>query len=237
MEVGRTAKRIDIKGQIVESSNARFLDWLGIENTSPHRIIKELQGANGDDIEVYINSPGGSIFAGSEIYTELRAYKGKVNIKITGIAASAASVIAEAGESEISPTGMYMIHNVQTSAEGDYRNMDAKASALRAANQSIINAYMDKTKMDGGVLQKLMDKETYLSAQQAVEYGFVDKIMFTENAFQMQNSFGCIPENTLIKLRNALNYPDQDDTDGLIKKNKAKARLKILNLKGEKKHD
>jgi len=91
--------------------------------------------------------PGGSIYAGSEIYTELRAYAGKKTIKITGIAASAASVIAQAGNSEISPTGMFMIHNVQTEASGDYRDMDNTSDSLRAANQSIINAYMDKTGM------------------------------------------------------------------------------------------
>lgn len=99
-------------------------DWLGIENTSPQKIVKALAEAGGEDIEVYINSPGGDVFAGSEIYTELRSYGGKKLIRITGIAASAASVIAQAGECEISPTGMFMIHNVQTRAAGDYRVMD-----------------------------------------------------------------------------------------------------------------
>ena len=92
------AKRVDVKGQIVESGNAWVYDWLGIENTSPRKVIMALQEAAGEDVEIYINSPGGSVHAASEIYTELRAYQGKVRIKITGIAASAASVIAQVAE-------------------------------------------------------------------------------------------------------------------------------------------
>ena len=229
------AVRIDIKGQIVESGNDWIYDWLGIENTSPKKILKALREAGGEDIEIYINSPGGSIYAGSEIYTELRAYEGKKTIKITGIAASAASVIAQAGESEISPTGMFMIHNVQTKASGDYREMDNTCDALRAANQSIINAYVDKTGMDGKDLQELMDRETYLSAKQAVEYGFVDKVMFSENAQAMYNGFGAIPNETIKKLRSMIK--DQKDHDISISQKQAEARLRLLNLVGGYIHD
>ncbi len=227
------AVRIDVKGQIVESGNDWVYDWLGIENTSPKRILKALQEAGGEDIEIYINSPGGSVTAGSEIYTELRNYPGKKLIKITGIAASAASVIAQAGESEISPTGMFMIHNVQTSASGDYRDMDNTGNALRAANQSIMNAYTDKTGMDTGTLQDLMDRETYLSAQQAVEYGFVDRVMFSENAQAMYNGFGTLPNEAIEKLRNMIKNSEQKNPDFLISQKQAATRLRLLNLKGE----
>lgn len=229
----KTAKRIDVKGQIVESGNDWVYDWLGIENTSPKKIIKALREAGGEDIEVYINSPGGSVFAGSEIYTELREYAGKKTIKITGIAASAASVIAQAGESEISPTAMFMIHNVKSSASGDYRDMDSMGDALRAADQSIANAYIDKTGMSQEELKALMDKETYLSAQQAVDYGFVDRIMFAENAPAMYNGFGAIPSETIEKLRNMIRDPDPNDSDFLMQKEQAATRLRLLNLKGE----
>ena len=228
------AKRIDVKGQIIESGNEWVYDWLGLENTSPKKIIKALQDAGGEDVEIYINSPGGSIFAGSEIYTELRNYSGKKIIKITGIAASAASVIAQAGECEISPTGMFMIHNVKTSASGDYRDMDNTRDALRAANQSIMNAYIDKTGMDAEILQDLMDRETYLSAQQAVDHGFVDKIMFSDNAIPMQNAFGGIPPETIAKLRNMIKDPGQKTPDFLIHKAQAELRLKLLNLNGDR---
>ena len=100
---------IDIKGEIINSNNQWIYDWLGMEATSPKKISDALRDAGGEDVEIHINSPGGDVFAGSEIYTLLRGYSGKVKIKILGIAASAASVIAQAGESEISPTGMFMI--------------------------------------------------------------------------------------------------------------------------------
>ena len=235
----KISKRIDIKGQIVNSSNGWVYDWLGIENTSPQKIVKALAEAGGEDIEVYINSPGGDVFAGSEIYTELRSYGGKKLIRITGIAASAASVIAQAGECEISPTGMFMILNVQTCAAGDYRVMDNTGDALRAANQAIMNAYVEKTHRDPEELQALMDRDTYLSAQQAVEYGFADRLMFQDiNAVSMQNGFGGIPENTIEKLRNLIKVRglDEQETDEK-KKNNAVARLKFLNLRGEKSYD
>lgn len=228
------AVRIDVKGQIVESGNDWVYDWLGIENTSPKRILRALQEAGGEDIEIHINSPGGSVTAGSEIYTELRNYPGKKLIRITGIAASAASVIAQAGESEISPTGMFMIHNVQTSVSGDYRDMDNTGNALRAANQSIMNAYTDKTGMDTGTLQDLMDRETYLSAQQAVEYGFVDRIMFSkDDAIPMKNGLSGIPDETIEKIRNIIKAPGPDAPDFFRQKEQAAMRLRILNLKGE----
>lgn len=232
------AKRIDIKGQIVNSSDGWIYDWLGIENCNPQKVIDALQEANGEDIEVYINSPGGSVPAGSEIYTELRNYSGKKLIRITGMAASAASVIAEAGESEISPTGMIMIHNVQTRASGDYHDMDNTGDALRAANQSIINAYVDKTGMSREELQELMDRETYMSAQQAVEYGFIDRIMFSDGIPSLVNGLpGTIPEKTIEKLRNLIKDPDQSNTDFLMKKSIASARLRLVNLKGDRNND
>lgn len=231
------AKRVDVKGQIVESGDSWIYDWLGVENTSPRKVIKALQEAGGEDVEVYINSPGGSVFAGSEIYTELRAYKGKVTIKVMGIAASAASVIAQAGDSEISPTGLFMIHNVSTSAAGDYRTMDSTGDALRAANQSIINAYIDKTGMEAEELQRLMDKETYLSAQQAIEYGFIDRIMFSENAVPLVNSGASISDKAIEKLRNLIKNPGNQGPDFLMQKNKASMRLKLLSMKGDIRND
>ena len=94
---------IDIKGEIINSNNQWIYDWLGMEATSPKKISDALRDAGGEDVEIHINSPGGDVFAGSEIYTLLRGYSGKVKIKILGIAASAASVIAQAGESEDQP--------------------------------------------------------------------------------------------------------------------------------------
>ena len=113
--------------------------------------------------------------------------------------------------------------------------MDNTCDALRAANQSIINAYVDKTGMDGRELQELMDRETYLSAKQAVEYGFVDKVMFSENTQAMYNGFGAIPNETIKKLRNMIK--DQKDPNTLISQKQAEARLRLLNLVGGYIHD
>lgn len=225
---------IDIKGEIINSNNQWIYDWLEMEATSPKKISDALRDAGGEDVEIHINSPGGDVFAGSEIYTLLRAYSGKVKIKILGIAASAASVIAQAGESEISPTGMFMIHNVKTWSSGDYRDMEYTAEALKAANESIINAYVAKTGMTQEELQGLMDRETYMAAAQAVEYGFVDKIMFAEQAPELRNGFGLLPEETLKKIKNLIKNPTLPEPDILMQKNKAAMKLKLLDLRGEK---
>lgn len=224
---------IDIKGEIINSNNQWIYDWLGMEATSPKKISDALRDAGGEDVEIHINSPGGDVFAGSEIYTLLRGYSGKVKIKILGIAASAASVIAQAGESEISPTGMFMIHNVKTWSSGDYRDMEYTAEALKAANESIINAYMAKTGMTQEELQGLMDRETYMAAAQAVEYGFVDKVMFAEQAPELRNGFGLLPEETLKKIKNLIKNPTPSGPD-ILMQNKAVMKLKLLNLRGEK---
>lgn len=224
---------IDIKGEIINSNNQWIYDWLGMEATSPKKISDALRDAGGEDVEIHINSPGGDVFAGSEIYTLLRAYSGKVKVKILGIAASAASVIAQAGESEISPTGMFMIHNVKTWSSGDYRDMEYTAEALKAANESIINAYVAKTGMTQEELQGLMDRETYMAAAQAVEYGFVDKVMFTEQVPELRNGFGLLPEETLKKIKNLIKNPTPSGPD-ILMQNKAVMKLKLLNLRGEK---
>ena len=113
-------RTINIKGTIISDSDKWIYDWFGIENVSAKAVSAELAEANGDDIVVRINSNGGDIFAGSEIYDLLASYSGNVTIRIVGMAASAASVVAMAGKSEIAPTGMLMIHNVQSYAAGDY---------------------------------------------------------------------------------------------------------------------
>lgn len=228
------AKKIDVKGEIIGNGEGWIYEWLGIEHTTPKAITKQLAEANGEEIEVEINSPGGSIFAGSEIYTALRSYRGNKKIRIVGLAGSAASVIAEAGESEISPTGMYMIHNVQSGARGDYRAMEHQAEVLRAANQSIANAYIDKTGMSNAELLALMDKETWLTAQDAVKYGFVDKVMFQDSRIPLTNSIGGIPPETIEKIRNLIKSPGNDAADFFdVEKQKAESRLRLLNLKGD----
>ena len=122
---------------------AWIYDWFDWDCTAPKNVVLP---ETGEDIEVHINSGGGDVYAGSEIYTALRSYSGKVVVKIVGIAASAASVIAMAGdEVEISPTAQIMIHNVSSNVSGDHNALLHEAEVLEGFNKSIANAYIYKT--------------------------------------------------------------------------------------------
>ena len=154
--------------------------WYGDEVT-PKLFKNELTSSEGDII-VWINSPGGCVFAASQIYNMLKDYKGKVTIKIDGIAASAASVIAMAGEEvHISPTGLMMIHNPMTIAFGDSQEMKKVISMLSEVKESIINAYEIKTGLSRVKLANLMNDETWFNAKKAVELGFADKVLFSQD--------------------------------------------------------
>lgn len=169
-------KVINVKGTVVSDDDAWIYNWFGIEAVSPNTISAALAEANGDDVVIRINSNGGDIFAGSEIYDLISSYEGNVLIRIVGMAASAASVIAMAAESEIAPTGLMMIHNAQSGTHGDYRDMEHSAEVLKEANRSIMAAYREKTGMSEDELLSLMDNETFMSADTAIEFGFVDKM-------------------------------------------------------------
>ena len=138
---------ISIKGTIIPSDEVRIYDWLGIENANPQGVHDAIAKANGEKLDVYVNSGGGDIFAASEIYESLRSYKGDVLIHVVGLAASAASVVTCARESEIAPTAMVMVHNVSSYAEGDYRDLKHESEVLQKANKTIANAYIAKTGM------------------------------------------------------------------------------------------
>jgi ATP-dependent protease ClpP protease subunit len=230
-------KKINIKGDIVQSSDKWIYGWLGIEATSPQDVNKVLNEANGEDVEVDINSGGGDIFAGSEIYTALRNYKGNIQINIVGLAASAASVIAMAGKSRITPTGLFMIHNVHGRASGDYRDMDHSSEVLKTANQSIANAYKEKTGLKDEELFKLMDKETWMSAEEAIKNKFVDEAMFSQpqTVKGFYNSFGGIPHEAIEKIKSKIKKPDieSDDNSAFL----LQAKLNLLRLKGDVKSE
>lgn len=174
--------KLDVKGEIVATDDAWVYDWFDLEHTSPADVHKALDEANGEDIDVEINSGGGNVFAGSEIYSALRSYPGHVNIHVTGLAASAASVIACAGHSDISPTAQMMVHNVSAQATGNYRDMAAMKKVLQQADRSIAAAYVEKSGMSEKDALDLMDAETWLTAQDAVDYGLIDEIAKPQNA-------------------------------------------------------
>jgi len=181
-EEGRT---LYLDGAIAEET------WYGDEVT-PKQFKTELLSGNGD-ITVWINSPGGDVFAASQIYNMLMDYKGKVTVKIDGLAASAASVIAMAGgEVLISPVAMLMIHNPMTIAFGDSEEMSKAIAMLSEVKESIINAYELKTGLSRAKLAHLMDAESWFNAKKAVELGFADSIMFSEKSEDVPDNEGII---------------------------------------------
>ena len=153
--------------------------WWGDEVT-PQMFRSELNAAEGD-IDLWINSPGGDCYAAAQIYNMLMEYKGNVNVKIDGIAASAASVVAMAGSTvEISPLGMLMIHNPMTVSIGDTHEMERTIMFLAEIKESIINAYELKTGLSRAKISRLMDAETWMNAKKAVELGFADSVLYAD---------------------------------------------------------
>lgn len=154
--------------------------WYGDEVT-PELFHSELQTGNGD-ITVWINSPGGDIFAAAQIYNMLMDYKGSVTVKVDALAASAASVIAMAGTTvQMSPVAMMMIHNPMTIAIGDSEEMKKAGMMLDEVKESIMNAYEIKTGLTRSKLSNLMNAESWFNARKAVELGFADEILSDTN--------------------------------------------------------
>lgn len=168
-----------LNGTIAEES------WFD-DDVTPQLFKDELNKGNGN-ITVWINSPGGDCVAAAQIYNMLIDYKGDVTVKIDGIAASAASVIAMAGTKVLmSPVSMLMIHNPMTIAFGNRGEMEKAISMLDEVKESIINAYEIKTGMSRAKLSHLMDSETWMDANKAVELGFADDILKRSEANDME---------------------------------------------------
>ena len=195
-----------LNGTIAEES------WFD-DDVTPQLFRDELNAGSGD-ITVWINSPGGDCVAAAQIYNMLMNYKGNVTIKIDGIAASAASVIAMAGTKVImSPVSMMMIHNPATAAFGDSADMQKAIAMLDEVKESIINAYEIKTGLSRAKLSHLMDAETWMDANSAIEMGFADEIM-------QRNVSDCIkvPKVSMVFSRAAI-------TNSLMDKLSAKCRI------------
>ena len=147
---------------------------------TPQDFRDELYAEEGD-ITLWINSPGGNVFAAAEIYTMIRDYPGSVTVRIASIAASAASVVAMAGNLvQMSPTALLMVHDPSTIAMGNARDMEKAITTLNEVKESIINAYVAKTGLSRNRVSKLMSDETWLNAKKAVELGFADEILFED---------------------------------------------------------
>lgn len=203
-------RKINVKGAIVSNDDAWIYELFEMEHTSPKMIDEKIAGLNGEEFVVEINSGGGSVFAGSEIFTHLMQHRPDVNI--VGLAGSAASVIAMAGKKiSISPTAQIMIHNASTVSIGDKNEMNDTSEFLDSIDSGIANAYQAKTKLSIEEILEMMSKETWMNAQKAVEKGFADEVMFAE--VDAVASVGVmLPDNVINKVRNVMKKePNNDD--------------------------
>lgn len=203
-------KKIEIKGHIVSDDHLEVYQWFGINATSPSLVkaaIAEAEAEGEKELLVEINSGGGSVFAGTEIYYTLKKFNGTVNGEIPSIAASAATFPAMACDKlSMSLMGQFMIHGASTYGQGNHQDMADTSEFLRNIDDSIINAYMNKTSKTRDELRTMMDKDSWMTAQQALEAGFIDEILFENkqdavaSANQLDNST-LLPQDVIDKVK------------------------------------
>lgn len=184
-------KTVTVNGDIICNDMKWIYDWLEYESCCPadvKNVIAELTDEN-EELKVIINSPGGDVQAGQEIYSILKDIKNPVTINVQSIAASAASMVAMAGDTvKMSPVALLMIHNASTCTSGDYRDMQHTADVLQTVNTAIMQAYIAKTGKTEDELKDMMDRETWLTANQCIEHGFADEIIKDEKQSIITNA-------------------------------------------------
>lgn len=218
-------RTLRIEGQIADET------WFGDEVT-PQLFKNDLLAGTGD-ITLWINSPGGDVFAAAQIYNMLMDYQGYVHVIIDGLAASAASVIAMAGTTvSMSPVAMMMIHNPWTFAQGEAKDMAKVIEMLGEIKESIINAYELRTGLSRTKISHLMDSESWFNAKKAVELGFADKVLFEkeetpEQDHQNSYTFSRVTaaHDLVVKLQASLQPPKPQKT---IPFNQLEKRLNLL---------
>jgi len=184
-ESGQETGSLWIKGDIVDDHSTWLYEWFEEDCASPNVFREELADFAGKDLTVFIDSYGGSVFAGASIYNALKEHEGKVTVKIDGKAMSAASVIAMAGDAILmSPLAVMMIHNPLTGVTGDQHELRKAADVLDEIKESIVNAYQIKTGRTRADISAMMDNETYMSANLAVQEGFADMVLYENQSIQ-----------------------------------------------------
>lgn len=217
--------KIEVKGTIVSEDDKALYEWFGMNATAPSDIV--LPEDENEEVVVEINSPGGDVFAGSEIYTKLRGYVGNVKVEIVGIAASAASVVAMAGNHiSISPTAQMMIHNASSNGGGNQHDHEHLADILDKLSGQIAESYSNRTGRPVDDFKKLMDEETWFTAKEAVENGLADEVMFQndkqEQPMDLVAGFGVLSAKTKARIREMMtakqepNAQSNVDTESLV---------------------
>lgn len=228
--------KIDVKGDIVDNDTAQFFDYWGMQCVSPQMVKDSLDKAQGDEVELDIASYGGDVFAASEIYSMINQYSGKVTGVIQGMAASAATIIAEACDHlVISPAGQMMIHKASTAGAGNSDDFTHTAGVLNTTDRTIAGIYQNRTGKSEEEVLNLMKQETYLTAKDAVEQGFADEIMKkSDKVPQVVNGLHEIPSKDAIKkFMNLIKNQKSTVSDSKRSENDALFNAKLAIFKGE----
>lgn len=222
-----------IEGDIIDDDEAWFYEWFGESTASPNAFRSEIAEHEGKNLTVWVDSNGGSVFAGAGIYNALKEHKGKVTVKVDGKAMSAASVIAMAGdEVQMSPGSIMMIHNPLTGVYGNQHDIRKVADILDEIKESIINVYELKSGRTREDISQMMDDEKYMSAKTAVNEGFADSVMYSDSDQTIENSFAF---NRMAIVNSA-----KDDFEKVLNRSRADERevlsleLDLLLKRGEK---
>lgn len=232
---------IQMNGEVIPSDYADVYDYLGYENINPKTVKQALSDADGSDVELEINSPGGYVDAGSEIYTALKEYQGQVTAKITGQACSAASWIALAADRvEMSPTAQMMIHRASTISIGNSDDLASDLNALNSLDKSFVDLYSQRTGLDAQEVYRLMCNTTWMNAKEAVDKGFADEIMFqNDKKTALVNADGSlsVKPDTINKIKNLLHGKSTENVVKLLpkdnKKNDSQLQSKLAILFGK----
>jgi len=201
--------KIDIKGDIVDNDTGEFFDYFGMSSVYPKKVQQAIENDEDEEIILDVASNGGDVFSASEIYTMLKSSGKNIVVNIQGLAASAASVISMAGNTvNISPTAQLMIHKASVIGAGNADDFEHEAKVLNGIDESIASAYELKTGMKQEDLLQMMASETWLNAKEAVDKGFADNIMFSNNEDEeivITNSINHIPSKQAInKFKNLI---------------------------------
>lgn len=220
---------IYIDNDIISEENSSIYEYLEIPHTSPKQIKSMLDNIDeNEDIILNINSGGGNLYAGAEIYTLLKNAKNKIEVIITGVAGSSASVIAMAGDTiKMSPIAMLMIHNASGATHGDYREQEQLANYLKKVNENIANTYKQRTKLPQEQLLDMMNKETWLKPDEALKYGFVDEILFNDDTVQNNINCGTLNNKTINKVKNLILKDKMQDKEPAQDEEEVKDNVKL----------
>ena len=207
--------KIDIKGDIVDNDTGEFFDYFGMSSVYPKKVQQAIENDEDEEIILDVASNGGDVFSASEIYTMLKSSGKNIVVNIQGLAASAASVVSMAGNTvNISPTAQLMIHKASVIGAGNADDFEHEAKVLNGIDESIASAYELKTGMKQEDLLQMMASETWLNAKEAVDKGFADNIMFSND------------ENEEIVITNSINHIPSKQAINKFKNLIAKEQLK-----------